>query len=161
MAEKLVSGKGNPRTALAAVCKHSWSVLFLLTPSVCFWQTSGFALALGNIVHGLSVCGHGKAEDLGNKLLPAWIRTVLAEVEVTACVGSYFCIKGKGLLNWTGRRCCSGIELNNERTGNSKWKRNVSFPTLIMMHPVNYDSFFWTGYLVSVLTLKQPCGFEK
>ncbi|KAL2781563.1 focadhesin isoform 2 [Daubentonia madagascariensis] len=42
-------------------------------------QTSGFALALGNIVHGLSVCGHGKAEDLGGKLLPAWIRTVLAE----------------------------------------------------------------------------------
>ncbi|XP_053512244.1 focadhesin [Artibeus jamaicensis] len=42
-------------------------------------QTSGFALALGNIVHGLSVCGHGKAEDLGNRLLPAWIRTVLAE----------------------------------------------------------------------------------
>ncbi|XP_057576086.1 focadhesin isoform X1 [Hippopotamus amphibius kiboko] len=42
-------------------------------------QTSGFALALGNIVHGLSVCGHGKAEDLGNKLLPAWIRIVLTE----------------------------------------------------------------------------------
>ncbi|XP_012410175.2 focadhesin [Trichechus manatus latirostris] len=42
-------------------------------------QTSGFALALGNIVHGLSVCGHGKAEDLGNKLLPAWIRIVLSE----------------------------------------------------------------------------------
>ncbi|XP_054987093.1 focadhesin isoform X2 [Sorex araneus] len=42
-------------------------------------QTSGFALALGNIVHGLSVCGHGKAEDLGNKLLPAWIKIVLAE----------------------------------------------------------------------------------
>lgn len=42
-------------------------------------QTSGFALALGNIVHGLSVCGHGKAEDLGNSLLPAWIRIVLAE----------------------------------------------------------------------------------
>nr|KAF6331693.1 focadhesin [Pipistrellus kuhlii] len=42
-------------------------------------QTSGFALALGNLVHGLSVCGHGKAEDLGSKLLPAWIRTVLAE----------------------------------------------------------------------------------
>uniref|UniRef100_A0A8C9DG32 Focadhesin n=1 Tax=Prolemur simus TaxID=1328070 RepID=A0A8C9DG32_PROSS len=42
-------------------------------------QTSGFALALGNIVHGLSVCGHGKAEDLGSKLLPAWIRTVLAQ----------------------------------------------------------------------------------
>ncbi|XP_033613540.1 focadhesin isoform X2 [Fukomys damarensis] len=42
-------------------------------------QTSGFALALGNIVHGLSVCGHGKAEDLGSKLLPAWIRVVLSE----------------------------------------------------------------------------------
>ncbi|XP_064146503.1 focadhesin isoform X1 [Loxodonta africana] len=42
-------------------------------------QTSGFALALGNIVHGLSVCGHGKAEDLGNKLLPTWIRTILSE----------------------------------------------------------------------------------
>ncbi|XP_063570258.1 focadhesin isoform X6 [Pongo abelii] len=42
-------------------------------------QTSGFALALGNVVHGLSVCGHGKAEDLGSKLLPAWIRIVLTE----------------------------------------------------------------------------------
>nr|XP_020036240.1 focadhesin isoform X2 [Castor canadensis] len=44
-----------------------------------FQETSGFALALGNIVHGLSVCGHGKAEDLGSKLLPGWIRIVLAE----------------------------------------------------------------------------------
>lgn len=43
-------------------------------------QTSGFALALGNLVHGLSVCGHGKAEDLGHRLLPAWIRIVLTEV---------------------------------------------------------------------------------
>lgn len=42
-------------------------------------QTSGFALALGNLVHGLSVCGHGKAEDLGNRLLPNWIRVVLTE----------------------------------------------------------------------------------
>ncbi|XP_012876282.1 PREDICTED: focadhesin isoform X1 [Dipodomys ordii] len=42
-------------------------------------QTSGFALALGNIVHGLSVSGHGKAEVLGSKLLPGWIRIVLAE----------------------------------------------------------------------------------
>nr|XP_056704217.1 focadhesin isoform X1 [Euleptes europaea] len=42
-------------------------------------QTSGFALALGSIVHGLSVCGHGKAEDLSNRLLPAWIKIVLAE----------------------------------------------------------------------------------
>ncbi|XP_034843808.1 focadhesin isoform X2 [Mirounga leonina] len=42
-------------------------------------QTSGFALALGNLVHGLSLCGHGKAEDLGHRLLPAWIRIVLAQ----------------------------------------------------------------------------------
>uniref|UniRef100_A0A674K1R1 Focadhesin n=1 Tax=Terrapene triunguis TaxID=2587831 RepID=A0A674K1R1_9SAUR len=42
-------------------------------------QTSGFALALGSIVHGLSVCGHGKAEDLSNRLLPAWMKIVLAE----------------------------------------------------------------------------------
>ncbi|XP_016819659.1 focadhesin isoform X4 [Cricetulus griseus] len=42
-------------------------------------QTSGFTLALGNLVHGLSVCGHGKAEDLGNRLLPNWIKVVLTE----------------------------------------------------------------------------------
>uniref|UniRef100_A0A8B9CMH3 Focadhesin n=1 Tax=Anser brachyrhynchus TaxID=132585 RepID=A0A8B9CMH3_9AVES len=44
-------------------------------------QTSAFALALGTIVHGLSVCGHGKAEDLRNKLMPAWIKTLIAEVK--------------------------------------------------------------------------------
>uniref|UniRef100_A0A8D0HNI8 Focadhesin n=1 Tax=Sphenodon punctatus TaxID=8508 RepID=A0A8D0HNI8_SPHPU len=49
-------------------------------------QTSGFALALGNIVHGLSVCGHGKADDLNNRLLPAWIKVVLAEVEETLSI---------------------------------------------------------------------------
>ncbi|XP_068944184.1 focadhesin isoform X2 [Petaurus breviceps papuanus] len=42
-------------------------------------QNSGFSLALGNIVHGLSVCGHGKAEDLISRLLPAWIKIVLTE----------------------------------------------------------------------------------
>ncbi|XP_044283518.1 focadhesin isoform X2 [Varanus komodoensis] len=42
-------------------------------------QTPGFALALGSIVHGLSICGHGKAEDLGNRLFPAWMKTVLVE----------------------------------------------------------------------------------
>ncbi|XP_035294525.1 focadhesin isoform X3 [Cricetulus griseus] len=44
-----------------------------------FQETSGFTLALGNLVHGLSVCGHGKAEDLGNRLLPNWIKVVLTE----------------------------------------------------------------------------------
>ncbi|NWR10820.1 FOCAD protein, partial [Paradoxornis webbianus] len=42
-------------------------------------QTYSFALALGAIVHGLSACGHGKAEDLSNRLIPAWIKIVLAE----------------------------------------------------------------------------------
>ncbi|KAM7076918.1 focadhesin isoform 1-T2 [Ciconia maguari] len=42
-------------------------------------QTHSFALALGSIVHGLSACGHGKAEDLSNRLMPAWIKIVLAE----------------------------------------------------------------------------------
>lgn len=46
-------------------------------------QTSGLALALGAIVHGLSVCGHGKAEDLNNRLLPAWIKILLAEVSAS------------------------------------------------------------------------------
>ncbi|KAM6109695.1 focadhesin isoform 2-T2 [Phoenicopterus ruber ruber] len=42
-------------------------------------QTHGFALALGAIVHGLSAFGHGKAEDLSNRLMPAWMKIVLAE----------------------------------------------------------------------------------
>ncbi|NXN81935.1 FOCAD protein, partial [Bombycilla garrulus] len=42
-------------------------------------QTYSFALALGAIVHGLSACGHGKAEDLRNRLMPAWIKIILAE----------------------------------------------------------------------------------
>uniref|UniRef100_A0A663N3R3 Focadhesin n=2 Tax=Athene cunicularia TaxID=194338 RepID=A0A663N3R3_ATHCN len=42
-------------------------------------QTHSFALALGAAVHGLSACGHGKAEDLSNRLMPAWIKIVLAE----------------------------------------------------------------------------------
>ncbi|XP_048826033.1 focadhesin [Brienomyrus brachyistius] len=42
-------------------------------------QTPGFALALGLTVHGLSTCGHGKAEDLHGRLLAAWIKILLAE----------------------------------------------------------------------------------
>lgn len=42
-------------------------------------QTYSFALALGAIVHGLSAFGHGKAEDLSNRLMPAWIKIMLAE----------------------------------------------------------------------------------
>ncbi|MCJ8731689.1 hypothetical protein PDJAM_G00202250 [Pangasius djambal] len=42
-------------------------------------QTPGLALALGLIVHGLSSCGHGKAEDLHPRLLSAWTKILLAE----------------------------------------------------------------------------------
>uniref|UniRef100_A0A8C6P7N1 Focadhesin n=1 Tax=Nothobranchius furzeri TaxID=105023 RepID=A0A8C6P7N1_NOTFU len=42
-------------------------------------QTPGFSLALGLVVHGLSVSGHGKAEDIHPRLLAAWIKILLAE----------------------------------------------------------------------------------
>lgn len=44
-------------------------------------QTPGFSLALGMVVHGLSGSGHGKAEDILPRLLAAWIKILLAEVE--------------------------------------------------------------------------------
>lgn len=49
---------------------------------LCVWcvQTPGLALALGLSVHGLSSCGHGKAEDLHPRLLSAWTKILLAEV---------------------------------------------------------------------------------
>ncbi|XP_053199817.1 focadhesin [Scomber japonicus] len=42
-------------------------------------QTPGFSLALGLAVHGLSMSGHGKAEDIHPRLLAAWIKILLAE----------------------------------------------------------------------------------
>lgn len=42
-------------------------------------QTPGFSLALGLVVHGLSLSGHGKAEDIHSRLLAAWIKILLAE----------------------------------------------------------------------------------
>ncbi|XP_039996604.1 focadhesin [Xiphias gladius] len=42
-------------------------------------QTPGFSLALGFVVHGLSLSGHGKAEDIHPRLLAAWIKILLAE----------------------------------------------------------------------------------
>uniref|UniRef100_A0A1A7WHK4 Focadhesin n=1 Tax=Iconisemion striatum TaxID=60296 RepID=A0A1A7WHK4_9TELE len=42
-------------------------------------QTPGFSLALGLVVHGLSVSGHGKAEDIHPRLLAAWTKILLAE----------------------------------------------------------------------------------
>ncbi|XP_063756490.1 focadhesin [Eleginops maclovinus] len=42
-------------------------------------QTPGFSLALGLVVHGLSMSGHGKAEDIYPRLLAAWVKILLAE----------------------------------------------------------------------------------
>ncbi|KAA8579270.1 hypothetical protein FQN60_017486 [Etheostoma spectabile] len=42
-------------------------------------QTPGFSLALGLVVQGLSVSGHGKAEDIHPRLQAAWIKILLAE----------------------------------------------------------------------------------
>ncbi|XP_068443622.1 focadhesin [Clinocottus analis] len=42
-------------------------------------QTPGFSLALGLVVHGLSMSGHGKAQDIHPRLLAAWIKILLAE----------------------------------------------------------------------------------
>ncbi|KAM9837030.1 focadhesin [Aulostomus maculatus] len=42
-------------------------------------QTPGFSLALGLVVYGLSISGHGKAEDLQPRLLAAWVKILLAE----------------------------------------------------------------------------------
>ena len=106
------------------LCQSSFlSPLF----KIYFWQTSGFALALGNIIHGLSVCGHGKAEDLGNRLLPAWIKTVLTEVEGTSCMLFYIFIKEKEPLYWTIYRCCHK-SLTIKKKGSIKWDNVLLMP---------------------------------
>lgn len=52
--------------------------------SSCCLQTPGFSLALGLVVHGLALSGHGKAEDIFPRLLAAWIKILLAEVHLLA-----------------------------------------------------------------------------
>ncbi|XP_062239752.1 focadhesin [Platichthys flesus] len=42
-------------------------------------QTPGFSLALGLVVHGLSLSGHGKAANIHPRLQAAWIKILLAE----------------------------------------------------------------------------------
>lgn len=55
-----------------------WTPLKVFS-TVCV-QTTGFSLALGMVVHGLSMCGHGKAEDIHPHLLASWMKILLAEV---------------------------------------------------------------------------------
>ncbi|KAG7495749.1 focadhesin [Solea senegalensis] len=61
----------------AAKAEEAMSTLRTLTEES--QQTPGFSLALGLVVHGLSVSGHGKAEDIHPRLLAAWIKILLAE----------------------------------------------------------------------------------
>lgn len=61
-------------------CSVNIAHSIIVSVSLKLPQIPGLALGLGAIVHGLSVCGHGKAEDLNNRLLPAWIKILLAEV---------------------------------------------------------------------------------
>ncbi|CAK6434056.1 unnamed protein product [Pipistrellus nathusii] len=84
-------------------------------------QTSGFALALGNLVHGLSVCGHGKAEDLGSKLLPAWIKTVLAEGSPTMlCLAALH-----GMVALVGSEA-DGMQLKSEAIQTSQFQARLN-----------------------------------
>uniref|UniRef100_A0A8C3V5X3 Focadhesin n=1 Tax=Catharus ustulatus TaxID=91951 RepID=A0A8C3V5X3_CATUS len=68
-------------------------------------QTYSFALALGAIAHGLSACGHGKAEDLSSRLMPAWMKIVLAEVKEFECI--FWVLY---LFCWFGFFACVGVE---------------------------------------------------
>uniref|UniRef100_A0A6Q2ZP48 DUF3730 domain-containing protein n=1 Tax=Esox lucius TaxID=8010 RepID=A0A6Q2ZP48_ESOLU len=80
-------------------------------------QTPGLSLALGVVVHGLSTCGHGKAEDLQPRLLAAWTKILLAEGCPTmqrlaaanglvALVGSETGLLQVGLLGGNTWKCC-------------------------------------------------------
>uniref|UniRef100_A0A667XYM1 Focadhesin n=1 Tax=Myripristis murdjan TaxID=586833 RepID=A0A667XYM1_9TELE len=68
-------------------------------------QTPGFSLALGLVVHGLSACGHGKAEDIHPRLLAAWIKILLAEV-LPQNILSVYC--------WFHRGLCSVLQLKSQ-----------------------------------------------
>ncbi|XP_053558634.1 LOW QUALITY PROTEIN: focadhesin [Bombina bombina] len=84
-------------------------------------QTSGLALALGSIVHGLSVCGHGKAEDLNNRLLPAWIKILLAE----GCPTMQRLSAVNGLVALVGSEICI-YQLKSEAIQSSQFQNKLN-----------------------------------
>ncbi|KAM9833274.1 focadhesin isoform 2-T2 [Syngnathus typhle] len=65
--------------SLVDAAKADQAVATLRTLTEESQQTPGFSMALGLAVHGLSLCGHGKAEDLQPRLLAAWVKILLAE----------------------------------------------------------------------------------
>ncbi|XP_064410837.1 focadhesin isoform X2 [Latimeria chalumnae] len=84
-------------------------------------QTPGFALALGVIVNGLAVCGHGKAEDLSNRLLPAWIKILLAE----GCSTMQRLAAVNGLVTLLGSET-SLIQLKSETIQSSQFQSKLN-----------------------------------
>ncbi|KFV72105.1 Focadhesin, partial [Dryobates pubescens] len=84
-------------------------------------QTHSFALALGTIVHGLSSCGHGKAEDLSNRLMPAWIKILLAEGAPT--MQRLAAVSGLVALSGSER---SIIQLKSESIQSSQFQSKVN-----------------------------------
>uniref|UniRef100_A0A087XI00 Focadhesin n=1 Tax=Poecilia formosa TaxID=48698 RepID=A0A087XI00_POEFO len=72
-------------------------------------QTPGFSLALGLLVHGLSVSGHGKAENVHPRLLAAWIKILLAE----GCPTMQRLAAANGLVALVGSESCL-IQYQNE-----------------------------------------------
>ncbi|NXF86617.1 FOCAD protein, partial [Eubucco bourcierii] len=84
-------------------------------------QTHSFALALGTVVHGLSSCGHGKAEDLSNRLVLAWIKIVLAEGAPT--MQRLAAVSGLVALVGSER---STIQLKSENIQSSQFQSKVN-----------------------------------
>uniref|UniRef100_A0A8C5U209 Focadhesin n=1 Tax=Malurus cyaneus samueli TaxID=2593467 RepID=A0A8C5U209_9PASS len=99
-----------------------------------YQQTYSFALALGAIVHGLSACGHGKAEDLSNRLMPAWIKIVLAEgsptMERLAAVSGLVALVGseRGM-----------IQLKSESIQSSQFQSKVNEVIRILTQIISYS----------------------
>uniref|UniRef100_UPI00398F1918 focadhesin n=1 Tax=Pristiophorus japonicus TaxID=55135 RepID=UPI00398F1918 len=84
-------------------------------------QTPGFAMALGNMVHGLAVCGHGKAEDLNDRLLSAWLKILLAE----GCPTMHRLAAGNGLVALVGSES-SLIQLKSETIQSSQFQSKMN-----------------------------------
>ncbi|XP_078252166.1 focadhesin isoform X2 [Rhinoraja longicauda] len=84
-------------------------------------QTPGFAMALGNVAHGLAVCGHGKAEDLQNRLLSAWLKILLAE----GCPTMHRLAAINGLVALVGSES-SVIQLKSETIQSSQFQSKMN-----------------------------------
>ncbi|XP_053321855.1 focadhesin [Spea bombifrons] len=97
-------------------------------------QTPGLALALGSIVHGLSVCGHGKAEDLNNRLLPAWIKILLAE----GCPTMQRLAALNGLVALVGSESAL-IQLKSEAIHSSQFQSRLSEVIKTIMQIINFS----------------------